>query len=74
MNKKISVRTPTSLEKYNTRNSNNNNNNNNYSNNKNNTSDSKGNNNTLITIMLLKTDAKFNYVAVREENVLDPKK
>ena len=63
INKKISTRTPPSfsLEKQNTTT------NNNHNNNKNNTSNSKKNN-KLITIVILKTNANFNYVTVEEEN------
>ena len=76
INKKISTRTPTfsSLEKQNTTTIiNNNNNNNNYNNNKNNTSNSKENSNMLITIALPKTDLKFNYAAIKEEETSVPK-
>ena len=76
MNKKTSARTPSffSLEKQNTTTTINNSSNNNHKNNKNNTSNSKENNNTLITIALPNTDANFNYVAVKEEKALVPKK
>ena len=78
MNKKISTRAPifSSLEKQNTTTTiiiNNSNNNNNH-NNKNNTINSKGNNNALITLALPKTDAKFNYAAIKEEKAPVPKK
>ena len=73
MKKKISTKTPTfsSLEKQNITTSIINNNiiKNNHNNNKNNTINSKGNNNTLIKIGLPKTDAKFNYAAIKEEKV-----
>ena len=74
MKKKISTKTPTfsSLEKENITTTIINNNiikNNNHNNSKNNTIYSKGNNNTLIKIGLPKTDAKFNYAAIKEEKV-----
>ena len=77
VNKKISARTSTfsSLEKQNTTTTiNNSNNSKNHKNNKNNTSNSKENNNTLITIALPNADTNFNYVAVKEEKTLVPKK
>ena len=49
-------------------------NNNNHNNNKNNTTYSKKNSNALITIALPKTDANFNYAAVKEEKTPVPKK
>ena len=76
INKKISTRTPTfpSLEKQNTItttiNNNNNNNNNNHNHDKNNTSNSKESNNTFITIVLPKTDTKFNYAKKKKHHFL----
>ena len=70
MDKKISTRTPTfsSLEKQNITSTINNNNSSNHNNDKNNNDsqenncNSKENNKTLLTIVLLNTDANFNHV------------
>ena len=76
MSKKISTSTSTfsSLEIQNTTTTINNNNNNKHYNDKNNNSNSKEKNNTLITIVLPKTDASFNHVPVKEEKAPVPKK
>ena len=77
---KNSTKTPifSSLEKQNIttiiNNKNNNSKNNNNHNNNKNTSNSKKNSNTWITLVLPKTDANFNYVAVKEEKTPVPKK
>ena len=76
MSKKISPRTSTfsSLEIQNTTIIISNNNNNKHNNDKNNNSNSKEKNNMLITIVLPKTDANFNHVAVKEEKPPVPRK